>query len=330
MTTFGIPAGCGRLIEYDNTQRDLPELWREGLLKTSPMHIGGGSNLLFTTGKFCGTVLHSLDRSFTLSEPDTEGYVTLKASAGCVLDTLCAVTAERGLWGMENLSGIPGEIGGAAVQNVGAYGTEFSDIAVSIDVFDTVTGNFSTLSTQECAYGYRESIFKHLKGKYIIAGASIRLNTISSPRLSYTALKDAVSGIAPDRLSPMSVRKKVLELRDSKLPSPAITGSAGSFFKNPVINAAEFDALCRRTGMRVPAHLTENGDAKLSAAWLIDHAGCKPLSYGGAALWQSQPLVIVNATGRATGNDVVTLEEMVCRKVYAEFGIKLVPEVIHI
>ncbi len=329
MTTFGLKAECGRFIEYDSDS-DLIDLWREGVLKDA-LHLGGGSNLLFTTGHISHTVIHCRDNSYSLSEPDTDGYVTLHASAGCILDDLCAATVALNLWGMENLSGIPGEIGGAAVQNVGAYGTEFRDIALSVDIFDTVKGEFSTLSGEECCYGYRDSLFKHTDaGKYIITGATLRLSTKPTPRLGYSALKEIISHITDDNLTPAFLREKVIELRDSKLPSPAVTGSAGSFFKNPVISLAEYKRLCLETDRELPAHITPSGEAKLSAAWLIDNAGCKPMTCGGAALWHTQPLVIVNATGDATGNDVVRLEEMIRKRVLATFGIDLIPEVIHI
>lgn len=329
MTTFGLKAECGRFIEYESDS-DLLSLWNEGALEGA-LHIGGGSNLLFTTGRVSRAVIHCRNNSYSLSAPDDEGFVILRAAAGCIVDDLCAITTAQSLWGMENLSGIPGEIGGAAVQNVGAYGTEFSDIAVGVDIFDTEKGEFSTLPVDECMYGYRDSVFKHMdQGRYIITGASIRLSAKACPRLGYSALKESVSHIAQENLTPTTLRERVIALRDTKLPSPTVTGSAGSFFKNPVIPLVEYERICQRARRELPAHITPSGEAKLSAAWLIDNAGCKPLKCGGAALWQTQPLVIVNSSGDATGNDVVELEHMVRKRVSDMFGIDLIPEVIHI
>lgn len=329
MTTFGLKAECGRFIEYDSDS-DLLALWNDGLLRDA-MHIGGGSNLLFTDGHSERTIIHCRNNSFSLSDPDNNGHVTLRAASGCVVDNLCAITAARSLWGMENLSGIPGEIGGAAVQNVGAYGTEFCDLALNVDVFDTVNGKFSTIPAEDCRYGYRDSVFKHTApGRYIITGATLCLSVEPNPRMGYAALKEAVSNTPSEAVTPALIRGIVISLRDSKLPSPAVTGSAGSFFKNPVIPADEYDMICRNVNRVIPAHITPAGYAKISAAWLIDNSGCKPLKCGGAALWQQQPLVIVNATGNATGSDVVSLEQMVRKRVFDTFGIDLMPEVIHI
>lgn len=330
MTTFGLPAECGRLVEYD-TEDDLVLLHHEGTLDNA-LHLGGGSNMLFTTGGFSGTVLHSVNRNVRFSEPDADGTVTVTVGAGCTLDHLCALACERSLWGLENLSGIPGEIGGAAVQNVGAYGTEFKDVAVSLRCFDTLRGTFVTLSVEECAYGYRDSIFKHLPtpGSLIVVEATLRLTTLPSPRLGYAALASRFASADPSTLTPSMLREEVIALRNGKLPSPTLVGSAGSFFKNPVVTASEHRRIEALVNQPVPGHVTPTGEVKLSAAWLIDHAGCKGMTHGGAAVWHLQPLVLVNATGQATGADVVALEEMVRSAVARRFGVELSSEVIHI
>lgn len=150
MTTFGLPAECGILIEYTSPS-DLPALFAKGALKDI-LPLGGGSNLLFTTGRFAGTVVHCADRTITFGQPGADGIVEVEAAAGVVLDELCALTCGKGLWGLENLSGIPGEIGGAAVQNVGAYGTEFKDVVAKVHCFDTVSGEYLTLDNAACRY----------------------------------------------------------------------------------------------------------------------------------------------------------------------------------
>lgn len=266
------------------------------------------------------------------SAPDAKGRVVCTAAAGVTLDDLCREACARGLWGIENLSGIPGEVGGASVQNVGAYGTEWKDVAVEIRSFDTATGRTISLSNADCSYGYRDSMFKHLDGpgSLIVYEAVLELSTRPQPVLSYAALQKAFGDSEPQTLTPEVLRQEVIALRDAKLPSPAQTGSAGSFFKNPVVSSEEFERMQAQSDTPMPGHRLDSGYVKLSAAWLIDKAGCKPLTRGGAALWPAQPLVIVNATGRATGADVVALEQAVINRVAERFGVTLHPEVIHI
>lgn len=352
MTTFGLTAVCGRLIEFSEPETDLPRLDREGWLDHALL-IGGGSNLLFTTPECALTVIHPVNNSVSITlTPD--GHAVVTADAGTVLDDLCRLTSEQNLWGLENLSGIPGHIGGAAVQNVGAYGTEFGDIVDTVTCYSCRQHEFVTLHAADCHYGYRDSIFKHLPSgeNLIVCRVTLKLNQAPTPRLSYKGLyellrerHDLPAGKTPDEniaalihagLTPAEVRNAVISLRDSKLPDPAKTGSAGSFFKNPVVGPAQLDELrsiWEKSGTPatpLPYHPLPDGNAKLSAAWLIDKAGCKPLTHGGAALWQSQPLVLVNLNGQASGQDIVRLEEAVISRVREMFGVTLTPEVIHI
>lgn len=330
MTTFGLKAECGRLIEYD-TVADLQQLYAAGELRNL-LPLGGGSNLLFTTGRFSGTVLHCTSTAVDIATPAPDGTCLLTAAAGCTLDDLCRIACDRNLWGLENLSGIPGEIGGAAVQNVGAYGTEFKDVAETVNCFDIVSGEAVALSAHECRYGYRDSAFKHkpASGRLIVTSAILRLSTAPTPRLGYAALANKFAGKAPEELTPAMLREAVTSLRDGKLPDPAKVGSAGSFFKNPVVSAETYRKMQSESDLPVPGHELASGEVKLSAAWLIDHAGCKSFTSGGAAVWQSQPLVIVNATGNATGADVTALENRITEAVAQRFGVTLTPEVIHI
>ena len=330
MTTFGLKAECGRLIEYDGAG-DLAELHARGMLADA-LPIGGGSNLLFVGPRYDGTVLHCRSRRMEFSAPDADGRVRCTVSAGVTLDDLCREACSRGLWGVENLSGVPGKVGGACVQNVGAYGTEWKDVAVEVRCFDTVSGKNVTLTNSGCRYGYRDSMFKHLErpGSLIVFEAVIALSTRPRPVLGYASLQKVFGSADPQTLTPGMLRGEVIALRDAKLPSPALTGSAGSFFKNPVVSPEEFQRIQAVADTPVPGHRLDSGEIKLSAAWLIDNAGCKPLTVGGAALWPSQPLVIVNATGHATGADVVALEQAVIRRVADRFGVTLHPEVIHI
>lgn len=335
MTTFSLPAECGRLIEYD-TVEDLKQLRNEGLLDNF-LPIGGGSNLLFVAGRFDGSVLHCTNTTVEISSDKTSDTVEITAAAGCSLDKLCAQMCVQGLWGLENLSGIPGEIGGAAVQNVGAYGTEFREVVKTVQCFDPATGREINLDNEQCHYGYRDSIFKHKEGKHlIITGVVMSLSTTPRPNLSYAALAAAFNGIPTDNLCPADFRKEVMRLRNSKLPDPDVTGSAGSFFKNPVVSTGLYQEMSAKFGSPIPGHPVNTTDQtdcqliKLSAAWLIDNAGCKSFSHGGASLWPTQPLVIVNTCGHATGADVVALEQRIIQTVKKVFGVELTPEVIHI
>lgn len=332
MTTFGLKAECGRFIQYDDAHCDLPALLRKGVFDGKFMHLGGGSNLLFTTGHYDGTVLHNASAEYSFSEDRATGDVLLKADAGCVLDELCRISCEHSLWGLENLSGIPGQLGGAAVQNVGAYGMELKDVAVSVEIFDILSGEFRTIPGEECDYGYRNSMFKHLDipGSMIVTGMEIRFTKVTSARLGYAALKQQFSDTPAENLTPLILREAVIKLRDEKLPAPSVTGSAGSFFMNPIVSREQHAAMQRKHGMEIPGHATASDSIKLSAAWLIDHSGCKPLTSGGAALWQKQPLVLVNATGYATGMDVVNLERAIQHRVHEQFGVWLTPETVHI
>lgn len=353
MTTFGITAICGRLIEFSEPEIDLPELDRRGLLENAII-LGGGSNMLFTGAHQDLCVIHPITDSIETTIEDDE-TVKVSADAGVILDNLCQLTTDNGWWGLENLSGIPGHIGGAAVQNVGAYGAEIKDVIESVVCYSMKTHTFIEVSLEECEYGYRDSIFKHQPNdkKLIVCKVNLRLTIKPNPRLGYQGLRNALikefnlldeTAHNDTRLiqrlqtsSPTIIRETVIKLRDSKLPNPENTGSAGSFFKNPVINNKDYQQLLSRWAKMadndntiVPGHELPDNQIKLSAAWLIDNAGCKPLTIGGAALWQTQPLVLVNATGNATGEDVVNLEHAIIKRVETTFGISLCPEVIHI
>lgn len=353
MTTFGLPAMCGRLVEFSDPVNDLPELDSRGLLDGAVL-LGGGSNMLFTAPAPALTVVHPANDSITVDKTD-DGQAIVAADAAVVLDDLCQNASQLGLWGLENLSGIPGQIGGAAVQNVGAYGVELADLVDSVTCYSRKSHRFVTYTKEDCRYGYRDSIFKHQEPDelLVVCRVTLRLQTTPRLRLGYKGLYDAlcerygldhdipqqdnISELLKAGISPLSVRETVMSLRDSKLPAPSETGSAGSFFKNPVVTADRLEEIISRwagnAGAGAPAlpyHMLPDGSAKLSAAWLIDKAGCKSLAEGGAALWQSQPLVIVNLSGEATGADVVRLEKAVISRVEAVFGVTLTPEVIHI
>lgn len=327
--TFRMKVSCARFVEY-NSSKELHEINFVEL--TQPVfHIGGGSNILFTKD-FPGTILHSCIKEFRVASSSNEG-VLVEVGAGMPFDDLCSWAANNGLWGPENLSGIPGEVGAAAVQNIGAYGVEACEIISAVKCFDTVTREDVAFNVASCAYAYRDSAFKHepYKGRYIITSVLFSLSREYSPRLGYKQLAGEL-GSAED-LTPARVRETVLRIRSSKLPDPAEIGSAGSFFKNPVVSGAEYQRICalaEAEGLGEVPHYPSPQGVKLSAAWMIDRCSLKGRSIGGAAVYERQPLVIVNRSGEATPEDVLAVEKLVCDSVLERFGVQLHPEVEHL
>lgn len=286
------------------------------------LHIGAGSNLLFT-GDFNGVVLHSGMRRARATRED-DNHVFIEAENGLVLDDLIAQLCDMGLSGMENLSYIPGEVGASAVQNVGAYGVEAKDVITEVRALAIADGSERTFTNAECCYGYRDSIFKNdLRGQYIITGVTYRLDKQFVPKLDYGNLRGEV-GANP---TPMDVREAVIRIRKQKLPEVSEIGSAGSFFKNPIVPREQYEAIAAQYE-RVP-HFDQEGGVKIPAAWLIEQCGWKGKTLGGAQCYAKQPLVLVN-TGNATPQDVITLAQNICNSVHDKFGITISPEVNYI
>ena len=326
--TFRMDVGCACWVEYDSLE-DLAEL-DLAALPQPVLHVGAGSNLLFT-GDFPGTLLHSAVKYYK-TVADAEEEVLVEVGAGVVFDDFCARASDNELWGAENLSGIPGEVGAAAVQNIGAYGAEVKDIIAQVKCFDLQERRIVTFAPAQCAYGYRDSAFKHapLKGRMVVLGVLFRLSKAPRPRLDYGPLKTAFADRAPAH--PTEIRQLILGIRDAKLPDPAVLGSAGSFFKNPVVTRETFDRVVAVAGADAPVHHYQVGEnqIKIPAAWLIEQCGLKGARLGEAAVYEKQPLVIVNATGTARPEDILALERKVIDSVREKFGIELSPEVEHI
>lgn len=328
--TFGMKVSCACYVEYDLLE-DLFSLDFDELPQPV-FHMGAGSNLLFT-GDWPGTVLHSCIK-FLRPMGLEEDEALVEVGAGAVFDSFVEWACSRGLWGAENLSLIPGEVGAAAVQNVGAYGVEAGDLIVRVNCFDRLQREMVTFENADCRYGYRSSFFKgEGKGRYIITSVLFRLSRKYNPRLEYGGILSALGGRQP--MHPDDVRRAVIGIRKAKLPDPAETGSAGSFFKNPVIPAEHFariEAEARKESgedTRVPHYDTPEG-VKVPAAWMIERCGLKGTQLGGAAVYEKQPLVIVNLSGHASPEDVLALEKRVIDAVKAKFGVELHPEVEHI
>ena len=306
--TFGIDVKAHRLVVIEPGD-EVPPLEGDVLL------LGGGSNMVFTKD-YDGTVI-TLSNTFHLS-PFTFHLVT--AWAGMVMDDLVQWTLDNGLYGLENLSAIPGTVGASAVQNVGAYGAEAKDFIESVEAYDLQERRMCTFSNADCKFAYRDSLFKHHPGRYLILRVTYRLSPEYVPNLSYKALENLPHSTA------QQFRNAITDLRWSKLPRPEEHGSAGSFFKNPVVDEGTYTRIKAQYTNMPDAHKTNDG-YKLSAGWLIDRAGWKGKTMGRAGVWPNNALVLYN-TGSCTGEEVVALAQAVVADVQTKFGITLEPEAI--
>lgn len=327
--TFRMRVRCALYVEITE-EADLPALdW--AALPQPVLVMGGGSNLLFTKD-FPGTVLHVGITGQVLSGEGQE--ILLTCGAGTVFDEFCVWAAAEGLWGPENLSLIPGEVGASAVQNIGAYGVEAKDIIADIRAWDRLEGRFVHIDPASCAYGYRSSKFKtEWKGRYLITAVTYRLSREPRPILDYGGIRKALEGSTS--ITPQLIRDTIIDIRRQKLPDPAEVGSAGSFFCNPVIGREHFEriqAVARREkgpDYAVPHFDTPDG-VKVPAAWMIEQCGFKGVRNGGAQVYQNQPLVIVNESGSATPEDILGLERQIISAVRDRFAVTLHPEVEHV
>ncbi len=329
LTTFKVPVKANIFAEYED-EKDLLALTRTPeFINNEYLHIGSGSNLLFIND-FKGIILHSLMKGISSYRKDDD-TIFVMAGAGEKWTDLVDWCIDHDIAGLENMAGIPGEVGASAVQNVGAYGAEAGNFIHSVECFDTLSRKKILLKNEECRFGYRDSIFKHeAKGKLIVTRVSYRLRPGKEAlNLSYAPLKQFADNLG--RIpSTRELANEVIRIRDSKLPNPSIIGSGGSFFKNPEINSYFFQEEIKPRGIDIPVYpASEEGKVKLSGAWLIDKAGLKGSKLGGAEVWPSQPLVIAN-TGNATGKEVAELAEHVIDTVKLKFGIELQPEVNYI
>jgi len=326
--TFGMKVSCRLYVEVTEPE-DLLTLDFDAL--PQPLFVmGGGSNLLFT-GDFPGTVLHLCNKGCHSERSDES--VLVRVAAGVVFDDFCAWAASEDLWGPENLSLIPGEVGASAVQNIGAYGVEAKDIIDTVHAFDRQERRFVDIPGGDCGYGYRTSHFKtDWKGRYIITAVTFRLSTVPQPKLDYGGVRKALGDREP---SPQVIRETVIGIREQKLPDPKEIGSAGSFFCNPVIERDHFEQIVSiakaENGPEYEVPHYEVGEkVKVPAAWMIDQCGFKGMRLGGAQVYPKQPLVIVNATGSATPEEIVALEQRVIGTIREKYGIELHPEVEHV
>ena len=320
--SFRVEQQAARLVEFDEAddlvalfERERPEQW---------MVLSGGNNVLFTAD-YEGLLITPVSQRIELLEEQGD-EVVVRADAGVEWDDLVAWSVERELWGLENLSLIPGKVGAAPVQNIGAYGAEAKDTIRTIHWVDTAEGcRKVAMEAAEARFGYRESIFKHeLKGRAIITAVDFVLPRTPAPRIGYGDVEREV--MARGGISLTNIREAICAIRRSKLPDTAVLGNAGSFFKNPVVERSVAESLLAEWP-DMPHYPAADADhTKLAAGWLIDRAGLKGYCSGKVGVHDRQALVLVNYGG-ATGGEVIELAHYVMNQVEARFGIRIEPEV---
>ena len=318
--TFGIDVSASRFLEYASVA-ELKEYIVQGAVTTPFLHIGGGSNLLFTKD-YDGLILHSRIGGIEVTAEDSQ-TVSLRVGAGVVWDDFVACCVEHGWYGAENLSLIPGEVGASAVQNIGAYGVEVKDLITAVETVN-IQGYERVYSVEECEYAYRSSIFKRPENKSVfVTYVRFRLSKEERYTLDYGTIRQELAKYPAPTLP--IVRKVIIEIRESKLPDPKVTGNAGSFFMNPIVAKDKLEAL-QQDYPRIPYYELPDGRVKIPAGWMIDQCGWKGKSLGPAAVHDKQALVLVNRGG-AKGSDIVALSDAVRASVRDKFGIDIRPEV---
>lgn len=320
--TFGMAvkskyfAQVSNLEELQNALTSYPEL---------PNYIlGGGSNILFTKD-FEGLIIKNDIKGIKKLKEDND-FVWLEVGAGENWHQFVLYCLEKNYAGVENLSLIPGTVGAAPMQNIGAYGVEVQDVLESVEALHRQTLELQSFTAEECKLGYRESIFKNIvKDQFVITSVVFRLNKKATLNISYGAIQDTLKVFGIVEPSIQDVSRAVIHIRQSKLPDPAQIGNGGSFFKNPVISQEEFDNLILKYP-EVPHYPAPNSLTKIPAAWLIDKAGWKGHRRGNIGVHTKQALVLVNY-GDGNGEDIRKLSEDIRTSVFEKYGIRLHPEV---
>lgn len=327
LNTFGIDVKARRVVYLQGStlddpfrfRRDVEELLKSDILKHPYMLIGEGSNTVFTRD-YEGTVIKVGEASFHGGSDGRCKYFTV--GARMLTDEVVRISVGYKYYGMENLSAIPGTIGAAVVQNVGAYGVEMKDLVERVEAVDLLNGEQRTFSNSECAFGYRTSVFKQQPGRWLIWQVVLRFAAEYTPNLAYKGLADELQRRGIGAPSQRQMREVVTELRWTKLPKPEEHGSAGSFFKNPVVDGALAESL-KHEHPEMPLYPGN----KLSAGWLIDQCGWKGRTLGRAGVWPKNALVLYN-TGGCTGSEVLDLARAIQDDVRHRFGVALEPEAI--
>ena len=322
--TFHLPVKTRWFMEYES-EEDVQKILRDEYFQEClSTHIGQGSNLLFIND-YNGIILHSAIRGMEVVSED-EATVSLRVGAGEVWDEVVAYAVSKGWGGIETLSLIPGEVGAAAVQNIGAYGVEIKDVIESVEAWNRLTFEKHVFTAEECGYGYRSSRFKDPhQDPHFITYVTLRLEKFPVFNIEYGALKQRLSDKA---LTLENVRETVISIRKEKLPDTESLGNAGSFFMNPLITDEHFERI-RKEYPDVPSYPAEKGKVKVPAGWLIEKCGFKGQRHGNVGVYEKQALVLVNFGG-ATGDEIALFAESIRAAVKERFGIELMPEVKYI
>ena len=326
--TFGIDVCAARYVEYESVDELRGLLMGDesgdAVTQRGPvLHIGGGSNLLFT-GDFPGVVLHSAIKGMEVTA-ETDDWVEVRVGAGEKWDDFVAYAVEHQWYGAENLSLIPGEVGASAVQNIGAYGAEAKDLIVAVDTLEVDSGRVRRFLKEECGYAYRASVFKgELKGKFFVTHVTYRLGKHPVFHLDYGNIRAELEKEGCE-LTLENLRRIIIRIRREKLPDPEVTGNAGSFFMNPMVPVAKFQELLARFP-EMPHYVVDEDRVKIPAGWMIDRCGWKGRTMGRAGVHEKQALVLVNKGG-ATAQEIVQLAQEIVRSVHQLFGVWIHPEV---
>lgn len=323
LNTFGVEASANYFVDIES-EKDLQDLFVDENIKNMPrLVLGGGSNMLFTKN-FEGLVVHLKIQGITAEIQENDIFV--RAGAGVVWNDLVNYCVDNEYAGIENLSLIPGSVGASPVQNIGAYGVELQDVFHSCRAFEISTGRFREFSKEDCAFSYRDSVFKTaLKGLFIITEVTFKLSKTFKPNVSYGAITEElhIRGINVPTIKQLS--QVISHIRVSKLPDPTTIGNAGSFFKNPIISESQFNHLKIQFPEMVHFQAGK-GYIKLSAGWLIEQCGWKGKVVGNTGTWKNQALVLVNH-GYATGGEIFQFSSTIIESVNSKFGVFLEREV---
>ncbi len=321
--TFGIDVLADFFISVSNVD----ELQQVLALKSHPnkLILGGGSNMLLTKN-FKGLVIHINIKGIEIIS-ENDDFATIKASAGENWHEFVLWCINNDFGGIENLSLIPGNVGTAPIQNIGAYGVELKDTFVSCEAISLETKNLKTFTKADCDFGYRNSIFKqHAKGKYIITNVTFTLSKKNHElHVNYGAIKSQLETMQISQPTIQEVSKAVIAIRESKLPNPKEIGNSGSFFKNPVISKSNFDTLLQNFS-DIPSYPVSEDEVKVPAGWLIEKAGFKGKQFGDFGVHKNQALVLVNY-GNAKGSDILNLSKLIQKTVKRLFDISIEAEV---
>jgi len=324
LNTFGLEASAAQFIEVNSTE-DVVELAQQGKLKDEDtLILGGGSNILLCDDIDNLVVKNNI--KYIQKTAQSETHITVKIGAGEVWHNLVLISLDNNWFGLENMSLIPGTVGAAPMQNIGAYGSEVKDVFESLEAVDRITGEIKTFNNKECQFGYRESVFKNqFKNQYFIVSVTLKLSLDPILNSSYGAINAVIEEKGIKNPDPKDISDAVIEIRQSKLPDPNKIGNSGSFFKNPEIPNEQFEEV-KNKFTNIVGYPLENGKTKVPAGWLIENAGWKGFRNGDIGVHKNQALVLVNY-GAGKGKDIYDLALKIKASVFEKYGIEINPEV---